>query len=232
MQRFLSRRSFTLGLTAICTHLAYGWKLGIAAAEGKLPGAPTPPIAPAAPKAVDKFGAIRIDPYDWLRDRQDPRVVSYLNAENAYTDLILKPIRPLLDGLVAELLARATVRDASVPTTCNGYFYQRRFVRGAQYPTVVRWKDIPESSEEELVLDVGALAAGHRGQYNLGSWTVSSDNRRASPLPLISMVMANFAFLYARFQRATRMIRASKALRPVLCSGPIAKAYCMFAMTQ
>ena len=49
-------------------------------------------------KAVEKFGAIRIDPYDCLRDRQDPRVVSYLNAENAYTDLILKPIRPLLDG--------------------------------------------------------------------------------------------------------------------------------------
>ena len=96
MQRFLSRRSFTLGLTAICTHLAYGWKSRIAAAEGKLPGAPTPPIAPAAPKAVEKFGAIRIDPYDWLRDREDPRVVSYLNAENAYADLILKPIRPLL----------------------------------------------------------------------------------------------------------------------------------------
>ena len=49
----------------------------------------------------------------------------------------------------------------------------------------------------------------------------------ASPLPLISMVMANFAFLCARFQRATRMIRASKVLRPVLCSGPIAKAYCI-----
>ena len=90
-----------------------------------MPGAPTPPIAPAVPKAVEKFGAIRIDPYDWLRDREDPRVVSYLNAENAYADLILKPTRPLLDGLAAELLA--PVRDASVPTTCNGYFYQRRF---------------------------------------------------------------------------------------------------------
>ena len=53
-------------------------------------------------------------------------------------------------------------------------------MRGTQYPTVVRWKDIPESSEEELVLDVGAPAAGHRGQYNLGSWTVSSDNRRVA----------------------------------------------------
>ena len=180
MQRFLSRRSFALGLTALCPHLTYGWKSRIAAAGGKLPGAPTPPIAPAVPKAVEKFGAIRIDPYDWLRDREDPRVVSYLNAENAYADLILKPTRPLLDGLAAELLARATVRDASVPTTYNGYFYQRRFVRGAQYPTIVRWKDISENSEEELVLDVGALAAGQPGQYKLGSWTVSSDNRRVA----------------------------------------------------
>jgi oligopeptidase B len=180
MQRFLGRRSFALGLTAICTYLAYGWKSGVAAAQVKMPSAPAPPIAPAVPKAVEKFGAIRIDPYDWLRDREDPSVVSYLNAENAYANLILKPIRPLLDELTAELQARATVGDASVPTTCNGYLYQRRFVRGAQYPIVVRWKDIPESSEEELVLDVGALAAGYRGQYNLGSWTVSSDNRRVA----------------------------------------------------
>ena len=107
--------------------------------------------------------------------------MSYLNAENAYANLILKPIRPLLDELTAELQARATVRDASAPTTCNGYLYQRRFVPGAQYPIVVRWKDISESSEEEeLVLDVGALAAGHGGQYNLGSWTVSPDNRRVA----------------------------------------------------
>ena len=180
MRRFLSCRSFALGLTAICTHLAYGWKSRIAAAEVKMPGAPAPPIAPAVPKAVEKYGAIRIDPYDWLRDRENPRVIIYLNAENAYADALLRPIKPLVDELTAELQARATARDASVPTTCNGYVYQRRFMRGAQYPIVVRWKDIPESSEEELVLDVGALAADHRGQCNLGSWTVSSDDRRVA----------------------------------------------------
>src|ERR1700730_6096051 len=101
MQRFLGRRSFALGLTAICTYLAYGWKSGVAAAQVKMPSAPAPPIAPAVPKAVEKFGAIRIDPYDWLRNREDPSVVSYLNAENAYANLILKPIRPLLDELTA-----------------------------------------------------------------------------------------------------------------------------------
>ena len=231
MRRFLSCRSFALGLTAICTHLAYGWKSRIAAAEVKMPGAPAPPIAPAVPKAVEKYGAIRIDPYDWLRDRENPRVIIYLNAENAYADALLRPIKPLVDELTAELQARATARDASVPTTCNGYVYQRRFMRGAQYPIVVRWKDIPESSEEELVLTLarlrpitGANVTSVRGP--------SAQMIGASPLLLISTVMANFACLYAPFQRAKWMIRASEALRPILCSGPIAKAYSMFAMTQ
>jgi hypothetical protein len=84
---------------------------------------------------------------------------------------VLKPIKPLLDELTAELQERTTPADASVPTAYNGYVYQRRFVRGSQYPVIVRWKDIPEGSEEEVVLDVGALSAGHQRQYHLGSWT-------------------------------------------------------------
>jgi hypothetical protein len=64
MQLFLSRRSFVVGFTAIGIYLAHGRKSGIAAAEVKLPAAPAPPVAPALPKAVEKFGTIRIDPYD------------------------------------------------------------------------------------------------------------------------------------------------------------------------
>jgi oligopeptidase B len=175
MQQFLSRRNFAFGLTAIGAYLT-GRKSGIAAAKVKMPGAPSPPMAPAALK----FEAARSDPYDWLRNREDPRVVAYLNEENAYTDALLKPIRPLLDELTAELQQRTTPADASVPTAYNGYVYQRRFVRGSQYPVIVRWKDITEDSEEEVILDVGALAAGHRRQWHLGSWTVSPDNRRVA----------------------------------------------------
>ena len=139
-------------------------------------GAPSPPMAPAALK----FGAARSDPYDWLRNREDPRVVVYLNKENTYADSLLKPIKPLLDELTAELQQRATPADASVPTAYNGYAYQRRFVRGSQYPVIVRWRDITEDSEEEVILDVAALSAGHRRQWHLGSWTVSLDNRRVA----------------------------------------------------
>ena len=122
---------------------------------------------------------MRIDNYDWLRDRKDPRVVSYLDAENAYANARLEPIKPLVDELAAELKAREAQEDASVPAAYNGYVYQHRFSQGAQYPYIVRHKDAP-GAQEEIVLDVGALAAGHPQQYQLGSWTVSPDNTRVA----------------------------------------------------
>jgi oligopeptidase B len=121
---------------------------------------------------------VRIDCYDWLRDREDPRVIAYLDAENAYTDARLEPIKPLIDELAAELKARATPEDASVPTGLNGYVYERRLVQGAQYPLVVRWKDGSGTSRREVVLDVGALAGRRSHQYQPGSWTVSPNNKR------------------------------------------------------
>jgi oligopeptidase B len=122
---------------------------------------------------------VRIDNYDWLRDRKDPRVIAYLDAENAYADARLEPIKPLVDELAAELKVRSAQEDASVPAAQNGYAYERRFAQGAQYPLIVRRKDMP-GAEEELVLDVGALAAGHPHQYQLGSWTVSPNNTRVA----------------------------------------------------
>jgi oligopeptidase B len=64
------------------------------------------PVAPVVPKTFKAFGGVRIDNYDWLRDRKDPRVVSYLDAENAYANARLEPIKPLVDDLAAELKAR------------------------------------------------------------------------------------------------------------------------------
>ncbi|MGC1346930.1 MAG: S9 family peptidase [Methyloceanibacter sp.] len=131
------------------------------------------------PKTFRAFGGARLDNYDWLRDRKDPRVTGYLNAENAYADARLEPIKPLVDELAAELRAREAQEDASVPTSYNNYVYERRFTQGAQYPYIVRWKDRP-GAQEETVLDVGALAAGHPHQYQLGSWNVSPDNTRVA----------------------------------------------------
>jgi oligopeptidase B len=137
------------------------------------------PIAQVVQKTFRAFGGVRIDNYDWLRDRKDPRVVAYLNAENAYADAHLEPIKPLVDELAAELKAREAQEDASVPTLYNGYVYERRFAQGAQYPHIVRRKDAL-GSQEEIVLDVAALAAGHPQEYQLGSWTISPDNTRVA----------------------------------------------------
>jgi oligopeptidase B len=174
MHEILTRRRFTLGLTAAgVVPLASRSPFG--SAEAALTSAPAAPIAPIVPKRFKEFGSVRIDNYDWLRDPKDTRVVAYLEAENDYADALLAPIKPLVDTLAAELKAREAQDDASVPAAYNGYVYERRFTQGAQYPRIVRRKEAP-GAEEEIVLDVGALAANHSQQYQLGSWTVSPNN--------------------------------------------------------
>jgi oligopeptidase B len=177
MGELSTRRRFTFGLAAVGA-VPIASRLPLSAANAVETAARDAPIAPVVPKTVKAFGGVRIDNYDWLRDRKDPRVVSYLDAENAYAEARLEPIRPLIDELAAELKAREAQEDASVPTAHNGYIYERRFSQGAQYPYVVRRKD-EHGAQEEIVLNVGELAAGHQ-QYQLGSWNVSPDNRRVA----------------------------------------------------
>ena len=174
-----TRRRFTLGLAAAGVAPFFASRLPFTSANAAVTTAPAVPIAPVVPKTFKEFGGVRIDNYDWLRNRKDPRVVAYLTAENAYADARLEPIKPLVDELAAELKAHEAQDDASVPAAYNGYVYQRRFTLGGQYPNIVRRKDGPDA-KEEVVLDVGALAAGHPQQYQLGSWTLSPDNKRVA----------------------------------------------------
>ena len=179
MRGLSTRRFFVLGLAAAGA-IPLATRLRFSSANAIETTARTVPIAPVVPKTFRAFGGARIDNYDWLRDRKDPRVIAYLNAENAYADARLELIKPVVDELAAELKARETQEDASVPTACNDYVYERRFAQGAQYPYIVRWKDAFGTPEEEMVLDVGALAVGHPQQYQLGSWNVSPDNTRVA----------------------------------------------------
>ena len=173
-----TRRFFAFSLAAAgAIPLASRLRFSSANAIGTV--ARTYPTAPVIPKTFRAFGDARIDNYDWLRDRKDPRVIAYLNSENAYADTRLEPIKPLVDELAAELRAREVQEDASVPTPYNGYVYERRFTQGAQYPYIVRRK-VAFEAREEIVLDVGELAAGHPQQYQLGSWNVSPDNTRVA----------------------------------------------------
>jgi oligopeptidase B len=176
MPGLFTRRYFTFGLATAAVPLAS--RLPFGQAEVVEMAAHAAPTAPLVPKRFTAFGDVRIDNYDWLRDRRDPRVVAYLNAENAYANARLEPIRTLVEQLAAELKAREAQEDASVPTVFNKYLYERRFSQGAQYPSIVRRKD-ERGAQDEIVLNVGELAAAHQ-QYQLGSWNVSPDNEHVA----------------------------------------------------
>ena len=151
---------------------------------------------------------MRIDNYDWLRDRKDPRVVAYLDAENAYADARLGPIKPLVNELAAELKARTAQEEASVPATHNGYVYERRFTQGAQYPLIVRRKDAPWSFER------GGRARCRRARCRASAANISlvhgpsARTTSASPSRSISPVTVNFASLCARSRPARWSMKA------------------------
>jgi oligopeptidase B len=177
MRGLSTRRFFAFGLAAAGA-IPLASRLGFSSANAIETAGREFPIAPVVPKTFTAFGGARIDNYNWLRDRKDPRVIPYLNAENDYADGRLERIKPLVDELAAELKARETQEDASVPTAYGGYVYERRFTQGAQYPYIVRRKDT-FGAQEEIVLNIGELAAGHQ-QCQLGCWNVSPDNRRVA----------------------------------------------------
>ncbi|MCS3810566.1 S9 family peptidase [Xanthomonas sp. 4461] len=139
---------------------------------------PSPPDVAKHPHVVKTpFGATRNDDYYWLRDdkREDKAMLAYLNAENAYTDQVMAPLKPLEDTLYNEIVGRIKQDDASVPYRERGYWYYTRFEAGKDYPIQARRKGSMEAPEEVL-LDVNQMAQG-KGYFSVGEAEVSQDNR-------------------------------------------------------
>ena len=97
-----------------------------------------PPVAPRRPASVVVHGDVRIDEYAWLRNREDPAVLAYLEAENAYTDAMMAPVDDLREQLFAELVGRIKEDDTTVPEERDGWLYYLRTETGRQYPSVCR----------------------------------------------------------------------------------------------
>lgn len=135
---------------------------------------PMPPVAATQPHQITTpFGASREDPYYWLRDdsRENPAVIAYLEAENAYADAVLAPVADTRAALYEEIVARIKPDDASVPYRHKGYWYYSRYEEGLQYPIYARRKASMEAAEEVL-LDGNALA-DDSGYFQIGSYEVS-----------------------------------------------------------
>ncbi|MEB3210208.1 MAG: oligopeptidase B, partial [Leptolyngbyaceae bacterium] len=134
-----------------------------------------PPIAPQKPKVLDVHGDQRIDPYYWLRDRDDPAVIDYLKAENAYTDAQMKHTEALQQQLYDEMLGRIQETDLSVPYLHGGYWYYGRTEEGKAYGIYCRKKGSLDA-EEEILLDNNQLAEGHEF-FSLGDYEVSPNHQ-------------------------------------------------------
>lgn len=140
---------------------------------------PAPPLARREPVEHVVHGDRRVDHYHWLRDKDSPEVIAYLEAENAYTDAVLKPTQEFQEKLYSEMLGRIQQTDLSVPYRLRGYLYFTRTEEGKQYPIHVRSKADtadPESLLSEVLLDLNQLAEGH-SFLGLDAFEVSDDDR-------------------------------------------------------
>jgi oligopeptidase B len=150
-----------------------------AGALGETAAAPaptTPPVAPRRPRVLEQHGQQRVDDYHWLRDddRNDPEVIAYLEAENAYVEGALAPLGELRTTLYQELKSRLRPDDDSVPYRDGKWIYQTRYAAEREHPVYVRWP--AAGGAEQVVLDVNRLAAEH-DYYDVGELAVSEDGR-------------------------------------------------------
>ena len=81
---------------------------------------PAPPVAEVTPDTFTNFGQTRIDNYYWLKDKNNPKVIDYLNAENAYTDTVMASTKALQQTIYDEILGRIKVDDESYPSFSQG----------------------------------------------------------------------------------------------------------------
>jgi oligopeptidase B len=121
---------------------------------------PAPPVAAQRPHLLEAHGDRRIDPYYWLRDRHDPEVIAYLEAENAYTAEAMSGLRELEDKLYLEVVGRVQETDYSAPVFHKGWWSYTRTVEGLDYEIYCRRRE-SMGAPEEVILDANELAKSH-----------------------------------------------------------------------
>ena len=134
-----------------------------------------PPVAERRPHKLEIHGDVRIDDYFWLRERENPEVIAYLEAENGWTEARMAHTQALQNRLFEEIKGRIKQDDSSVPYLLDGYWYYTRFEDGKEYPLYCRRAGSMDAPEE-VMLDVNELAVGH-GYFAVWGRAVSPNSR-------------------------------------------------------
>jgi oligopeptidase B len=134
-----------------------------AAAASDVPGRAehrAPPIAAVRPERLEAHGHVRVDEYFWLRERESPEVIDYLEAENAFTAAGMAHTEVLQERIFEEIRGRIQETDVSVPYRLRDFYYYTRLEEGKDYPIWARRRG-SLGAPEEVLLDGNRLAEGH-----------------------------------------------------------------------
>jgi hypothetical protein len=136
---------------------------------------PTPPTVEQRPhEVVAPHGHVRVDEYYWLRERDNPQVIEYLEAENAYTDAVMAGTEELQEQVFQEIRGRIQETDMSVPVRRGDYWYYTRYEEGQDHPIHARKRGSLDAPEEVL-LDANERAEGKRF-YRVSTSVSSGDD--------------------------------------------------------
>ena len=133
------------------------------------------PIAPRIPHTWSRPTGDVDDPWAWLRDREHPETIPYLEAENAYSAAWFAERDGLVEELFEQIKSRVQETDVSAPVPKDGWFYSTRTVEGQSYPIHARGRT-PETATDEPILDQNAEAEGAE-YFDLGAFEISPDHR-------------------------------------------------------
>ncbi len=148
---------------------------------------PTPPVATKVPRERIHHGHTFVDDYEWLRDKDNPEVIAYLEAENAYTEAQTAHLAPVREAIFEEIKSRTQETDMSVPTRMGEWWYYARTVEGKQYgiqcrcpitdpddwtpPEITAGTELPG---EQVLLDGNVESEGH-DFFSVGAFSLSHD---------------------------------------------------------
>lgn len=139
------------------------------------------PLAPKAkktPHRLEIHGDVRIDPYYWMRERENEEVLSHLQAENDYYKAQTAHTEEFQEALFKEMKSRIKEDDESVPYKLDGYWYITRYAIGLEYPIYTRRKERMEAPEE-IMFDANTMAEGF-DYFDLRGISISPDNKLAA----------------------------------------------------
>lgn len=140
---------------------------------------PTPPRAATRDHWSTWHGERVNDPWFWLREKTNPEVIRYLEAENAYTEASTADVKAFGEQLYREALGRIQQTDLSVPLRRGQFYYYSRTQEGRQYSVLCRKPadasgNLDSQAPEQVLLDLNQLAEG-KTFLSLGSFEISDD---------------------------------------------------------